>query len=1034
MSEILGRDVLVDHVRRHLVGPLGGSSETIADAPSFLYTAGVLFPIGATTELLTATEGGDGGAGGAGNELVDDAVSLANERLPSSAAISFFLAGEGASIDCTFAAARYREEEGDQGWRRLPGAPETARLSSAELTVACLEGAASLVSRWRPAPGGHLVTVALVNRLDSERPALHEPESCLFQVELTCRPHDGTITEYPAIENIAMGGDDAELALRYSHVKTYAIGHGCSAEWATGEQGASSVGISFVPFVEVSPLVVATGDDPVLSLRYLRDSDAADLSTSLSQFVDGYENWLSALELDADTGAPTTRAAKARILERVRRAVERMRSGVTSLDDPELLRSFQLAHAAMVRQMEHSAPSLGGAVRPLSAAPEMPDPSVYQVSAASWRPFQLAYILVCLSSLTDPDDEDRFTVDLIWAATGAGKTEAYLALAAISIIHRRITAGVGSGGTTVLTRYTLRLLTAQQFERTGRLACALETMRSEEPDLGSDPITIGLWIGSDTPTQFSDALDLANEILEDGQPSGSFQLEKCPWCGVRIIPKRKSNNRADYGFEASNDHFHFRCPNERCEFHDLLPIQVVDAALYLDPPTILIGTVDKFARLAWLGDAGVFFGGSDRLPPSLIIQDELHLLSGPLGTTVGIYESALETLCEVHGTAPKVVAATATIRESEAQINALYGRNSALFPPAGLDARDSYFTKIDSSAAGRGYLGVLSPSHTPTTSLVRTCAVLVQGALELPLTELERDAYWTLVAYHNSLRELGKTITLARDDIPAWIHMVAADPEVRRELHDDAVLELTGNVDSARIPASLDRLSTPYGQPGSVSFAACTNMLSVGVDIQRLGLMVVHGQPKTTSEYIQASSRVGRSDTPGLVVAHYSSTKPRDRSHYEQFGPYHEALYRWVEPTSVTPFSLSARKRALHAALVILIRHGAGLSANSDAARFDASSDAVRRCVELLASRAERADPDEDVATREHLKRLVDRWTEEAKLASGDGQTLHYNSKKPHPSLLTNFDSSWGAWPTLHSMRNVDKECTLDVVTEYIDR
>ena len=877
------------------------------------------------------------------------------------------------------------------------------------------------------------MTVALVNRIESEKPSLHEPESCLFQVELECRPTNGTITEYPAMENVAISDDDAELALRYAHVKTYAIGHGCSAEWDASESEARVVRTSFVPFAEVAPLVVASGSEPVLSLSFLRDAQPADLIASLTEFVDGYENWLLELDKQREPVDRRARQARDRILDRVRRALLRMRKGVEALDDEELRHSFQLAHAAMVMQMEHSASSLGGTVRAVGAAPAMPNQATYEKSTAAWRPFQLAYLLVCLSSLTDTSDDDRFTVDLIWAATGAGKTEAYLALAAISIIHRRMTDPDRAGGTAVLTRYTLRLLTAQQFERTGRLACALERLRQSRLDLGNEPITIGLWIGADTPTSFADAVERADDILEADRPSGSFQLEKCPWCGVRIIPTRKAQDE-HYGFRATNDSFHFRCPNEQCNFHEELPIQVVDAALYAQPPTILIGTVDKFARLAWLSEAGVFFGSRDRLPPGLIIQDELHLLSGPLGTTVGLYESALEALCELHGQAPKVVAATATIRESEAQISALYGRNSALFPPAGLDARDSYFAKVDSAAPGRGYLGVLSPSHTPSTSLVRTCAILAQGALEVDLTDEERDAYWTLVAYHNSLRELGKTITFARDDIPAWIHMVAADPENQRELHDDAVLELTGNVDSARIPASLDRLSTPHDDEDAVSFAACTNMLSVGVDIQRLGLMVVNGQPKTTSEYIQASSRVGRSNVPGLVVAHYSSTKPRDRSHYEQFRPYHNALYRWVEPTSVTPFSLPARNRALHAALVILVRHGAGLANNGDAARFDPTSKTIQHCVDLLARRADRADPDEGPATRDHLHRLVERWSEEVELASMDGRSLFYRSKKPHPSLLTNFNSSWGAWPTLNSMRNVDQECTLDVVTEYTQR
>ena len=408
-------------------------------------------------------------------------------------------------------------------------------------------------------------------------------------------------------------------------------------------------------------------------------------------------------------------------------------------------------------------------------------------------------------------------------------------------------------------------------------------------------------------------------------------------------------------------------------------------------------------------------------------------MSGPLGTTVGLYEAAIETLCELHGEPPKVLAATATIREAGSQIRALYGRNSALFPPAGIDERDSYFTQVDTDRPGRGYLGVLSPNHTPSTSMVRTCAVLLQAPEEVTLTPEERDAYWTLVAYHNSLRELGKSITFARDDIPAWIHNVASnpDPETHRRLHQDNILELTGNVAGYQIPAAISELQRPADDNRAVSFAACTNMLSVGVDVQRLGLMLVHGQPKTTAEYIQASSRVGRGDTPGLVVSHYSSTKPRDRSHYEQFGSYHNALYRWVEPTSVTPFSLQSRDRALAAALVILVRHGCGLSENTQAQEFDPEDSRLLDCIELFHARARRSDPEEAGATREHLERLTREWDDIKH--EHPTRRLWYRAKDPAPSLLRTFTSQWGSWPALNSIRNVDPESPMRLISKYSD-
>ena len=258
-----------------------------------------------------------------------------------------------------------------------------------------------------------------------------------------------------------------------------------------------------------------------------------------------------------------------------------------------------------------------------------------------------------------------------------------------------------------------------------------------------------------------------------------------------------------------------------------------------------------------------------------------------------------------------------------------------MFPPSGLDADDSYFVRFDREMPGRLYSGIMPQGHTPLTAMVHLSAALLQAPIDLPLTAPADDAYWTLVAYHNSLRELGKSVTLAHDDIPARISVIAETEDDVRRLPDDQILELTSNVPPAEIPAKLEVLQRHRGE-GAASFVASTNMISVGVDVPRLGLMLVVGQPKTTSEYIQATSRVGRT-VPGLIVTLYSPSKPRDRSHYESFVPYHSALYRAVEPTSVTPFSIPARGRALHAGLVVMARHGLGWDANDDASLFNAA-------------------------------------------------------------------------------------------------
>ncbi|MYS52862.1 helicase, partial [Streptomyces sp. SID6013] len=243
-------------------------------------------------------------------------------------------------------------------------------------------------------------------------------------------------------------------------------------------------------------------------------------------------------------------------------------------------------------------------------------------------------------------------------------------LAAFAMVLRR--REPGGGGTAVLSRYTLSLLTTQQFQRAATTVCALETLRRAEPGVyGSEPFSIGLWVGeTTTPNTYDKARTAYENARQAAQPDDVFILDRCPWCGTRILPAHKSPDAGDYGVRATADSFAFFCPRRECVFHDELPVAVVDEHLYDRPPTFVLGTVDKFARLAWEPRAGRLFGarsGTDagNLPPSLVIQDELHLLTGPLGTTVGLYESAVLGLCVgSDGTGPKVVASTATIRRS----------------------------------------------------------------------------------------------------------------------------------------------------------------------------------------------------------------------------------------------------------------------------------------------------------------------------------------------------------------------------------
>ncbi|MET8800670.1 helicase-related protein [Nocardia sp. NPDC004568] len=509
------------------------------------------------------------------------------------------------------------------------------------------------------------------------------------------------------------------------------------------------------------------------------------------------------------------------------------------------------------------------------------------------------------------------------------------------------------------------------------------------------------------------------------EPDDRFLLERCPWCGTEIVPQRRGRSR-DFGIRADGVSTSFFCPRDSCIFHELLPVAVVDEHIYRQPPTFVLGTVDKFARLAWEPEAGSLFGKNGKRAPSLVIQDELHLLAGPLGTTVGLYESAILELCAWSGTAPKIIASTATIRRSQEQIRSLYGRSAQLFPPAGLDAGYSYFASPDTERPGRLYVGVMAQGHTASTATVHVGAAALQAPMEI-CDDALRDTYWTVVAYHNSLRELGRTVTIARDDIPARLEHLTSDTSRRRHLNDESVAELTSNIPRAAQPRLLDRLSRNFKERDSVSFLAATNMLAVGVDVPRLGLMLMNGQPKTTSEYIQATSRVGRKEVPGLIVTMFRSTKPRDRSHYESFGVYHRSLYRHVEPTSVTPWSMPSRQRALHAALVILVRHGLGLNAENMAGDILDYADHLARIRNILVGHVRRADPDEADAAAEQLDSLIAEWVQEAENTRGSGHLYYRPQGRTYTALLTDFGKRGGLWETPQSMRNVDRDCLVAV-------
>lgn len=1021
---------LIDYLKTQLIGPVGGVEERLKDAPHKRYLMGTLFPAAACIDDTN-------------DDKDDDSTTeaLANDFKPSSMAISFAIQSN-TSLRLNITAGSYTKGKMLE-WQRSELSHEENLEKVVSLKSEILDGRARLDITVRPITSGKIVTIAMSNNASSGERL--DPEKCLYQCGIKVSVLEGNIREYPSSERFKLDDEQQELNLAYRKRVPWAVGHGVAVDWSfDGEATPTQLYTETMPTHEVKDFSTEIDQSKypnlssnILSITRIADVDAAtdqQLLSGYKELILAYRTWIN--ELDKEVLDHRYLAAKTRIIQRLKSAAQRMEDGIKGLQSSSLaMEAFRIANKAMLMQMLHSGKKYAGEAK--SKGFEYVSPDYFAddvVENFKWRPFQLAFQLLVLESLIPNKDtgdlpKSHEEVDLLWFPTGGGKTEAYLAVAAWEMIYRRLTKGKRGAGTAVIKRYTLRLLTSQQFQRAGSLICALEKLRENDARLGQEPFSLGLWAGMDsTPNSYKDAHNKFVIIRDDPEPENSFQLQNCPWCGTEIIPKVYTSEYLSYGIRSNPDNkFEFFCPNEGCDFHHHLPIQVVDEALYASPPSLLIGTVDKFARLTWKAEAAAFFGDKKVLPPSLIIQDELHLISGPLGTIAGIYEAGFDSIIEVLGQKPKVIAATATIRAAEQQSVRLFGRRVNVFPPSGTDQADSFFSKEELDKPGRMYVGVMPAGHTGQTSLVQTSAAALLAPYELGFEYELLDSYWTLPIYHNSRRELGKTMTLGRDDIPERIKVISKNMHDTRKI--ESVEELSAGVKGSKIPEVLTKLSKSV--PDAVDILPCTNMISVGVDIERLGMMVIAGQPKATAEYIQASSRVGRSKKrpPGIVITQYSPTKPRDRSHYETFKSYHQALYRYVEPTSITPWAKPALERALHAALISVVRVTGYLRKNENARHLDVSHSDFKTLLAVFKKRIVKAmhgmPQKEQNETLEYLQSLVDTWQERCDRASRP--LSHYTGEKQFQPLIQPYESAQHdeAWRTLNSMRNVDTETCL---------
>jgi hypothetical protein len=1102
------RERLVEALELDLVGPKAG--DHLGDEwlpgwvrPSNWYLTGFLIPSGTAADKSADADEDDD------FELVPESAGLAEEAneerkaakkgfLPSSMGLSFLVPRGTRELTVTvrWGDYTYREVEGADGkrvavWQRQPmekAVPVSVPTTDAPVPhpVPDSRGLELLVVA-RPMSGefdAHIpsgtrsVSLFLVNKRAPEKA---DPDRAYcFQAQLEVRADAPFVARPDLLGANPQDWDERVADLHYSETPEYATGHGVSAEWQIQDEGCTVLRTSWIPKAQVEKTATVEVPGVELSMDTLGAlGDGAAVVAAMHPLIDQYRAWIEMERADLGRLSVSRRETADELLRLAAISADRIERGVSLLaDDAQALDAFRVANRAVSRALKKR---LG-------------------IESPKWRAFQLAFLLLNLPGLTNPTEPSRETVDLLFFPTGGGKTEAYLGLAAFAIVLRRLRhpseRGLAGAGVCVIMRYTLRLLTLDQLSRAAGLMCALELEReADRGKYGEWPLEIGLWVGkAATPNVMGEKGDNRPDSARTkvrqfkanpkGKPS-PIPLESCPWCGTRFTPD-------SFALLPNDDNpveLRIVCADFACDFarDRPLPIVAVDEPIYRRLPAFLIATVDKFASLPWVGRSGVLLGGADRYeskgfygaaepgtgkrltqplaPPDLVIQDELHLISGPLGTMAGLYEAAIEALCvrEVGGkdVKPKIVASTATVRRAQDQIQALFARPlTQVFPPPGPDQRDSFFARTvpASETPARLYLGIAAQGRNPKV-VMRKAMLALMGAAERAYRDnggaknLENpaDPYMTTVGYFNSLRELGGARRILEEEVQNTVKAYGARKRVGEErglFHDrksfSEVLELTSRVSTDKVAEARRRLETPFHQADQrVDCAIATNMISVGLDIQRLGLMVVLGQPKTHAEYIQATSRVGRDDRrPGLVVTLLNIHKPRDRSHYERFCHYHETFYRSVEVGSVTPFSARALDRGLAGALVSLARHAQPeLTPPKGVLKLaDVRASVERRLLDAFLHRVG-DQPFADEAEREERLRsvqsrivdLLDSWLkvlDSYRAVGVDVQYQQYELKTPRPLLREMLDVDFDSehhrkFRANRSLRDVEPEVNL---------
>jgi len=1017
-------DQLLDEVTKFFVGPRN-ETDFIPEGntPLDVYTSGILFPMSTPKEDLD-NEHNDNGDEGV--EDVPPEEESENFFKQNSIGLRSEIKKDTKKIQISVNYGKYLPNDSNVWVRHeldLSRQTHVLELSDAEGEIELVSSSNSVEAKiWWKLYDGTVLNIFLENpalwvepdkkdlpkkesekkdQIDYAEAMRQNNENSIFQPSITIRGLDDKHPFNPvsvSTKSFKTKEDDL-FDMLYRHKKVFGGGYGCAAEWEEVDKP-SYVKTTIIPTFQEDEIdkYAADENDPLKPARVdmfdlacfenLNDNklNRKKIAKTLTPIVEKYRKWViqqqktAKSELDGSTYLDLANMN----LDNCEHVLERIDDGLRLLTEesgPEgdrILKAFILANRAMLYQRLH----FGYALSKFKNKNDRDWPDAKKPGQEFWHPFQIAFLLMSLRGIAFKQHPDNSIADLIWFPTGGGKTEAYLGVAAFTMILRRLKGDTENGlGVSVIMRYTLRLLTLQQFERASTLICALEYIRRKVSgsELGKDPFLLGLWVGySLTPNHYQSSESALKQLHEspDVSPAeGSpCQANYCPWCGTRMYPDR------NYKFDKKTHWTLIRCTNEnRCIFSDrtyspdsILPLVTVDSDIYTRCPSMLIATVDKFARLPFRTDIANIFGRPGRkcdlhgflprekhancsinsegvhtrsnnepvrnleavFPPDLIIQDELHLISGPLGTMVGLYETAVDFLTRTtrdgKETRPKVIVSTATIKGAQEQVRKIFNRTKTQsFPPPGIDRKDSFFW-WETGKKGKMFVGVSFSQRSGKFTLAKLYAALLQRAQIIRLSgtpDTKVDPYWTLVGYYNSIRELGGANRLVEDDVKDKMEFLSNTVyDNSHELRDpgtpeNGIDELTGRKTQLEINIIRDKLEKALPDSDVISVLLATNMISTGIDINRLGLMAVNGQPKTVTEYIQAAGRIGRrADSPGSIFVLFNPYKPRDLSHYENFGGFHKNMQKHVEPSTLTPFSIPSYTRALHAVLIAMIR------------------------------------------------------------------------------------------------------------------